>query len=124
VHVPITLDTGSEVISGSTRLKAGTSQKIVLNALSSAIMVRLHKVYGNLMVDLQATNRKLRLRALHLTVLASGADPDAARHALHDANGHVKTAIVMLRLGLNAEQARHALTDAGHSVRAVLDAHP
>ncbi|GGJ70327.1 N-acetylmuramic acid 6-phosphate etherase [Deinococcus aquiradiocola] len=124
VHVPITLDTGSEVISGSTRLKAGTSQKIVLNALSSAIMVRLHKVYGNLMVDLQATNRKLRLRALHLTVLASGADPDAARHALHDADGHVKTAIVMLRLGLNAEQARHALTAAGHSVRAVLDAHP
>jgi N-acetylmuramic acid 6-phosphate etherase len=71
--IAIVLDTGAEVISGSTRLKAGTAQKIALNTLSSALMVRLHKVYGNLMVDLRATNAKLRARALRLTVRASGA---------------------------------------------------
>jgi N-acetylmuramic acid 6-phosphate etherase len=77
--IAITLNTGSEVISGSTRLKAGTSQKIALNTLSSAIMVRLNKVYGNLMVDLQPTNAKLFRRAISLTMRATGADEDTAR---------------------------------------------
>jgi hypothetical protein len=100
------LDTGAEVISGSTRLKAGTAQKIALNTLSSALMVRLHKVYGNLMVDLRASNAKLRARALRLTVRASGAGEDEARRALAACDGQVKTAIVMLRAGLDAAGGR------------------
>jgi len=81
-EIGITLDTGHEIISGSTRLKAGTSQKIVLNTISSAIMVRLNKVYGNLMVDLKPTNAKLFARTVRLTMHATGADEAAARTAL------------------------------------------
>jgi N-acetylmuramic acid 6-phosphate etherase len=81
-QIGITLDTGHEVISGSTRLKAGTAQKIVLNTISSAIMVRLHKVYGNLMVDMQPTNVKLVQRAVALTVHATGASEAEARAVL------------------------------------------
>jgi N-acetylmuramic acid 6-phosphate etherase len=92
-EIGVTLDTGSEVISGSTRLKAGTSQKIALNTFSSALMVRLNKVYGNLMVDLKATNAKLVLRAIRLTAFATGADEAAARAVLEQCDFHVKTAI-------------------------------
>ncbi|XLE16200.1 N-acetylmuramic acid 6-phosphate etherase (plasmid) [Deinococcus altitudinis] len=120
-QVPVALDTGPEVISGSTRLKAGTAQKISLNTLSSAIMVRLHKVYGNLMVDLQVTNIKLRRRALSLTVLATGAAPEQAEDALNEARDQVKTAIVMLRLNLSAPAARAVLAEAGGSLRAALE---
>ena len=120
-EVAIALDTGPEVISGSTRLKAGTAQKITLNTLSSAIMVRLGKVYGNLMVDLQVTNAKLRRRALRLTMLASGAGEAEAEVALNAADGRVKTAVVMLRLGLDAPGAEAALELGGGSVRAALE---
>ena len=113
---PVLLDTGAEIVSGSTRLKAGTAQKIALNTLSTALMVRLHKTYGNLMVDLRATNAKLRARALRLTVLASGADEAAARAALEACGGHVKTAIVMLRAGVDAHGAQARLEAAGGSV--------
>lgn len=119
---PVLLDTGAEVVSGSTRLKAGTAQKVALNTLSTALMVRLHKVYGNLMVDLRATNAKLRARALRLTRLATGAQDDAARAALDACEGHVKTAIVMLRAGLDAQQARARLEAAAGSVDAALGA--
>ena len=118
--IGITLDTGSEVISGSTRLKAGTAQKIALNSFSSALMVRLHKVYGNLMVDLRATNAKLVQRALDLTMRASGADEAAARAVLARCNNHVKLAIVMLRTGLDVTAASARLQAAGGSVRAAL----
>ena len=117
---PVLLDTGAEVVSGSTRLKAGTAQKIALNTLSTALMVRLHKVYGNLMVDLRATNAKLRARALRLTRLATGAEESAARTALQACDGHVKTAIVMLRAGLDAPQARARLEAAQGSVEQAL----
>ena len=120
-EVAIALDTGPEVISGSTRLKAGTAQKITLNTLSSAIMVRLGKVYGNLMVDLQVTNAKLRRRALRLTMLASGAGGAEAEEALNASGGRVKTAVVMLRLGLDAPGAEAALELGGGSVRAALE---
>jgi N-acetylmuramic acid 6-phosphate etherase len=113
---PVLLDTGAEVVSGSTRLKAGTAQKIALNTLSTALMVRLHKVHGNLMVDLRATNAKLRARALRLTCLATGAAEGPARAALDACEGHVKTAIVMLRSGLDAPQAQARLEAAGGSV--------
>jgi N-acetylmuramic acid 6-phosphate etherase len=119
-EIAVLLDTGSEIISGSTRLKAGTAQKIALNTLSSALMVRLHKVYGNLMVDLRATNAKLVERALRLTVQASGSDEVAARAALDACGWQVKTAIVMLRRGLDAAQAQARLDAALGSVERAL----
>ncbi|MCW5609704.1 MAG: N-acetylmuramic acid 6-phosphate etherase [Rubrivivax sp.] len=118
----VLLDTGPEVISGSTRLKAGTAQKIALNTFSSSVMVRLHKVHGNLMVDLRATNAKLQARALRLAMLASGAAEADARAALAAAGGHVKTAIVMLAAGVDAAEARRRLDAAAGSVRGALGA--
>ncbi len=114
--IGVVLDTGPEVISGSTRLKAGTAQKIALNTFSSSVMVRLHKVYGNLMVDLRATNAKLVRRALRLTLLASGASEPEARAALQAAGQRVKVAIVMLRAGVDAPEAERRLEAAGGSV--------
>lgn len=118
--IGLTLDTGSEVISGSTRLKAGTSQKIALNAFSSAVMVRLHKVYGNLMVDLQATNAKLKRRSIALTVTASGASEDEAKRALESGGWSVKKAIVMLMRKVDATGAAALLENAKGDVRAAL----
>ena len=118
--IGIVLDTGPEVISGSTRLKAGTAQKIALNTFSSSVMVRLNKVYGNLMVDVRATNAKLVRRALALTVRASGASEDAARQALADCGSSVKVAVVMLRAGVDAAEARRRLDAAEGSVHVAL----
>ncbi len=116
-EIGVTLATGSEVISGSTRLKAGTAQKIALNTLSSAIMVRLHRVHGNLMVDVMPTNAKLRRRAVALTVRATGADEAAAQRMLEGCAFQVKVAIVALKRGFDAAAARAALAGAGGSVR-------
>ncbi len=118
--IAIVLDTGPEVISGSTRLKAGTAQKIALNTLSSSLMVRLHKVYGNLMVDLRATNAKLERRALALTMRASGAGEAEARAALAGCGARVKVAVVMLRAGVAAAEAARRLDVAAGSVHAAL----
>ena len=120
VDHPLLLDTGPEVISGSTRLKAGTAQKIALNTFSSALMVRLHKVYGNLMVDVQATNAKLRQRALRLTMRATGAAADPAAAALAACGGQVKTAIVMLKAGCDAARAQALLAANEGSIRLAL----
>lgn len=119
-EIGVTLDTGSEVISGSTRLKAGTAQKIFLNTLSSAIMVRLHKVYGNLMVDVLPTNAKLFRRAIALTVRVTGVDDATARTALESCNYRVKTAIVMIRLKLDAAAAEARLAAVAGNIRAAL----
>ena len=119
-EIGVLLDTGPEVISGSTRLKAGTAQKIALNSFSSAVMVRLHKTYGPLMVDLRATNAKLRRRALALTVRATGAAEQDAAAALAACDQQVKTAIVMLRAGLDATAAQARLDAAEGSVEAAL----
>lgn len=116
----ITLDTGPEIISGSTRLKAGTSQKIVLNTISSAIMVRLHKVYGNLMVDMKPSNSKLVQRAVALTMHATGADEARARVALEQCGFHVKVAIVALLKQLPIPEAQALLDRSAGSVRAAL----
>ncbi len=121
-EIGIVLDTGPEVISGSTRLKAGTAQKIALNTFSSALMVRLNKVYGNLMVDLKATNAKLVRRALALTMRASGASEADATAALGACDNHVKTALVMLKRGVDAETARQLLDAAEGSVSRALAA--
>lgn len=121
-EIGVTLDTGSEIISGSTRLKAGTSQKMALNAFSSALMVRLNKVYGNLMVDLKPTNAKLVNRAVRLTMLATDADEAAARAVLAQCGFHVKVAIVALKKQVSVEQSRSLLDGAGGSVRQALAA--
>jgi N-acetylmuramic acid 6-phosphate etherase len=118
--IAIVLDTGPEVISGSTRLKAGTAQKIALNALSSSLMVRQHKVYGHLMVDVRASNAKLRQRALRLVMAATGASPEQAAGALDATQASVKTAIVMLRLAVGPEQARERLAACHGDVRRAL----
>ncbi len=119
-EIGIVLETGYELISGSTRLKAGTAQKIALNTFSSAVMVRLHKVYGNLMVDLKPTNAKLMDRAVRLTVLATGATDDRAREVLEKSGFHVKVAIVAIARNLTPAQARARLAAVRGSVRAAL----
>ena len=119
-EIGILLDTGPEVVSGSTRLKAGTAQKIALNTFSSALMVRLNKVYGNLMVDLKATNAKLVRRAIRLTSFATGADEAAARATLEACGFHVKTAIVAVSKQTSVEQAQALLEAARGSVRQAL----
>ena len=122
VDVLIAVDSGPEPISGSTRMKAGTAQKLVLNSFSTALMIRLGKVFSNLMVDVQATNEKLRRRAVRLVELAAGVDTDVAKETLEKADGEVKTAIVALRLRCSIEQARSQLSKANGALRRVIDA--
>ncbi|MCS6776475.1 MAG: N-acetylmuramic acid 6-phosphate etherase [Chloroherpetonaceae bacterium] len=112
--------TGPEALTGSTRLKAGTAQKLILNLLTTAAMVRMGKVYSNLMVDVQATNTKLRDRAARIVMAATGVDRGAAEAALNRAGGHCKVAIVMLALGVSAEEAAYRLQVTGGWVRAAL----
>ncbi len=116
----IVVDTGPEVLAGSTRLKAATAQKIALNAISTAVMVRLGHVYDNLMVDVVATNRKLRERALRLVGGVAGVDEARARELLDAAGGRVKVAIVMQRRGVGAAEAEALLDGCGGSLRALL----
>lgn len=111
---------GPEVVTGSSRLKAGTSQKLVLNMISTATMVRLGKVYGNLMVDVAPTNAKLVDRARRIVVTATGCTDAQAAAALDACDGHAKTAIVMLVLGADAAQARARLEQAQGFVRAAV----
>ncbi|MBI3980186.1 MAG: N-acetylmuramic acid 6-phosphate etherase [Chloroflexi bacterium] len=115
----VVIETGAEAIAGSTRLKAGTAQKLALNSFSTALMTRLGKVHGNLMVDVQPTNAKLRRRAIGLVMEIAGVDPATAAGALAAA-GDVKTAVVALRLGLPAIEARERLRLAGGSLRRAL----
>lgn len=111
---------GPEVIAGSSRMKAGTAQKMVLNMLSTAAMIRLGKVYGNRMVDLRATNQKLRRRAVGIVQDIAGVDEPAAREALEASGYEVKPALVMLMAGVGLEQARRRLEQAGGQVRLAL----
>jgi N-acetylmuramic acid 6-phosphate etherase len=120
--VTIVVDTGPEPISGSTRMKAGTAQKLVLNAFSSTLMIRLGKVFSNLMVDVQATNEKLRRRAVRLVEQAAEVETAAAESALAQAGGEVKTAIALLRLAVPADEARERLIHADGYLRRVIDA--
>lgn len=100
---------GPEIVTGSTRLKAGTAQKLVLNMISTIAMVKLGKVHGNLMVDMKATNEKLRARSERTVMLATGADAETAARALAEAGGWVKAAILMVLTELDAPRARDAL---------------
>ncbi|MBU3063609.1 N-acetylmuramic acid 6-phosphate etherase [Nocardia sp. NEAU-G5] len=118
VEVGIEIDTGPEVLTGSTRLKAGTAQKMVCNMLSTAAMVRSGKVYGNLMVDVNPSNAKLVDRARRIVADATGVDAAAAAALLEAAGGHPKTAIVMQLTGVDAPAARVLLERANGFVRA------
>ncbi|MFZ6656785.1 N-acetylmuramic acid 6-phosphate etherase [Undibacterium sp. TJN19] len=120
--IGITLDTGNEVISGSTRLKAGTSQKVALNSFSSALMVRLHKVYGNLMVDVKPTNIKLLRRTVSLTMHATGRDEAYCRRILEECDFHVKTAIVAILNHISVDAATARLKVSEDNVRLALHA--
>jgi N-acetylmuramic acid 6-phosphate etherase len=111
---------GPEVIAGSTRLKAGTAQKLVLNMISTIAMVRLGKTYGNLMVDVVATNDKLRARVRRIVAAASGAPPDRVEAALDEADGNAKVAIVALVREIDAPSARARLEAAHGDVRKAL----
>jgi N-acetylmuramic acid 6-phosphate etherase len=108
---------GPEVVSGSTRLKAGTAQKMVLNMISTAVMIRLGKTYSNLMVDVQPTNVKLRQRARRIVAEATGLDLQRATEILSACNGEVKTAIVAILAGVSPEIARIRLHETGGYVR-------
>ena len=108
-QISITPIVGPEVITGSTRMKSGTAQKLVLNMLSTGVMIRLGKVYGNLMVDLQVSNEKLADRACRIVAQAASVDKATAAEAIKVCNGELKTAIVYLCTKLNAEEARHCL---------------
>ena len=111
---------GPEVIAGSTRLKAGTAQKLVLNMISTISMVRLGKTLGNLMVDVVATNEKLRARVRRIVAAASGAPTEQVEAALEAADGDAKVAIVTLATGVEAATARERLQASGGNVRKAL----
>ncbi len=118
--VAIEVDTGPEVLMGSTRLKAGTAEKQIVNMLSTATMVRLGKVYHNLMVDLKVTNEKLAERAKRMVMQAADVDYVFAERMLQEADGHVKTAIVMARKGVDKGTAGQLLAEADGFLRIVL----
>lgn len=115
--VAIEVVTGPEVITGSTRLKAGTAQKLVLNMISTIAMTGIGKVYGNLMVDVQPTNDKLVRRAKHIIMEAAGVDFETAADAYEQAGHQVKPAIVMLLLGCSLEEATRKLKEAKGFIR-------
>ena len=115
--VAIEVDCGPEVLTGSTRLKAGSAQKMILNMISTASMVGVGKVYGNLMVDVRATNEKLVERAKRIVMEATGASYEEAERTLISAEWHVKTAIVMILAGCEYEEAAYRLEKADGFVR-------
>ena len=119
--VAIEVDTGAEILAGSTRLKAGTAQKLVLNMISTVSMINLGKTYGNLMVDLQVSNIKLRDRAIRIIQAATNCDVKKAKDALQESKDQVKVAIVMILLDTSAEKALELLKASGSRVRAALD---
>ncbi len=122
--IAIVVLTGPEVVTGSTRMKAGTATKLVLNTITTGAMIRLGKTYGNLMVDLQATNAKLRDRAERIVSEVCGVTADEARDLLRGAEGSVKLAIVMKKLSLSAADARAALEKEGGVIRRVVKGAP
>jgi N-acetylmuramic acid 6-phosphate etherase len=120
-QIAIAPDTGSEAVSGSTRLKAGTAQKMVLNMLSTAAMVRIGRVYENWMVGVALTNRKLQRRGARILEDAAGVSASAAGHALRRAGHDLPTALVMLKAGVSVGDARKRLAGARGNVRKALE---
>ena len=124
VDVAVCPEVGPEALMGSTRMKSGTAQKLVLNMVTTAAFVRLGKVFENMMVDLVATSEKLVERSRRTVMTAAGVDYDAAARAIEAAGGSVKTAIVMIRLGCPRAEAERRLAAAGGFVRAALEERP
>ena len=125
VDVAIVPITGPEVVTGSTRMKAGTATKLVLNMITTGAMIRLGKTYGNLMVDLRATNNKLKDRSERIVIEVCGVTREEARRLLDAADKSVKTAIVMQKLGVDRDGALAAIEKAGGVIRrAIPDAPP
>ena len=118
--IAIVTDAGPEVIMGSSRMKSGTAQKLVLNTLSTTVMIRLGHVYSNLMIDMPATNEKLRNRAVRMVELAASVPRPVAAQMLRDADGSVKLATVMAKKRIAADEARKLLE--GRNLREVLEA--
>lgn len=118
VDIPIVVETGPEVIMGSTRMKSGTAQKLVLNQISTGVMIRLGRVYSNLMIEMPATNEKLRSRAVRMVELAAGVTRPMAVQAIRETDGDVKLAAVVARKKVSADEARQLLMQ--HSLREVL----
>jgi len=118
--IVIAPEVGPEVLTGSTRLKAGTSQKMVLNMLSTAVMARLGHVYENLMIDVVITNEKVAERALRILAEASRKKVSAAEHALRAAGHNMRVALVMLKRGVGAREARKLIAGAGGDLRKAL----
>lgn len=121
VDIKIELDTGPEVLTGSTRLKAGTSQKIVLNMISTTAMIRLGKVYDNLMVDLMPLNSKLVERAIRIITQVTGVSKEIARKYLEEAGMKVKLAIVMIKCQVDKQKAQELLEESGGHVRKAIE---
>jgi len=109
------------VIMGSTRMKSGTAQKLVLNMLTTTAMIRMGKVYENMMIDLQMTNKKLFERSKKIVMTITGVSYDEAAKYLQQAGGHVKTALVMIKAGVNADDARERLIKADGFVRKAIE---
>ena len=122
--VSIVVDTGPEVVSGSTRMKAGTAQKMVLNMLTTAAMTRLGRVHDGYMIGVQASNVKLRGRAARIVGEIAGVGPEEAMEALEEANGDLKVAVVMIRFGVKRKEAEKVLEDAGGILRRALEGAP
>lgn len=122
--IAIEIVTGPEVLTGSTRLRAGTATKLVLNMLSTSAMVKLGKVYGNLMVDVQPTNAKLRQRAIRIVTEITGVSDSEAEMLLQKAGWQVKTAVVMGLSGIDAHTAQRRLAQSHGHVRAALQINP
>jgi N-acetylmuramic acid 6-phosphate etherase len=112
---------GPEVVMGSTRMKSGTAQKLVLNMLTTTSMIRMGKVYENMMIDLQMTNKKLVERSKRIVMTITGISYEEAAEYLHKAGGHVKTALVMIRAGVDAEEAKARLARTDGFVRKAID---
>jgi N-acetylmuramic acid 6-phosphate etherase len=119
-EIVIAPNVGPEVIAGSTRMKSGTAQKMVLNMLTTASMIRLGKSYGNIMVDLQLTNAKLRERAKRIIMEIADVDYDKAGEVLELAQGHVKTALMMILADIDAQTAKEKLQDADGFIKTAL----
>jgi N-acetylmuramic acid 6-phosphate etherase len=121
VDVPICAEVGPEILMGSTRMKSGTAQKLVLNMLTTASMIRMGKVYENMMIDLQMTNKKLVERSKKIDMTITGLSYDDASIALEAAKGHVKTALVMIKAGCTYDEAQERLKNADGFVRAAIE---
>jgi N-acetylmuramic acid 6-phosphate etherase len=124
VDIAIEVPVGDEVVSGSTRLKAGTAQKIVLNAFSTALMVRRGRTVGSLMAGMRVSNTKLRGRAVSVCVGATGCDEETAREALERAGGQLAAAVVMLAGGVDVDEARERLQASGGAIEAAMQPRP